>query len=152
MRGRNPRSDGDGGAFTVFTLLAIILLRVAGMPPWDAINHGMTGLSTGGFAVTDNSIATYGSRRIQVALLPIYYLLLRGRLEGFARDRQTQWLLLVIACGTTLAPLIMFTTDSLRSTAHDAITVTFQFVSAITCTDFSTTNLGSMWSRGRCCC
>ena len=59
------------------------------MPLWHAINHGMTGLSTGGFAVTDSSIAAYESLPIRLALLPImfvraiplpvYYLLLEGK-------------------------------------------------------------------------
>ncbi|MFB6121006.1 MAG: potassium transporter TrkG, partial [Halobacteriaceae archaeon] len=47
--------------FLLFTLVSICLLWLAGMPAWDAINHAMTGLSTGGFSVTDNSIATYDS-------------------------------------------------------------------------------------------
>lgn len=29
--------------------------------------------------------------------LPVYYLLLKGKLEGFATDRQTRWLLFVTA-------------------------------------------------------
>jgi len=50
------------------------LLWLAGMPIWDAINHAMTGLATGGFSITDDSIATYDSAMIDFALLPVMIL------------------------------------------------------------------------------
>ena len=46
--------------FLLFTFLSMGVLWLAGMPAWDAINHGMTGLATGGFSVTDASIGEYG--------------------------------------------------------------------------------------------
>ncbi|WP_222914463.1 TrkH family potassium uptake protein [Natrinema sp. SYSU A 869] len=144
------------GVFTTFTVLSIVLLWIAGMPPWHAIKHGMTGLSTGGFTVTDHSIATYDSLAIRLVLLPImfigaiplpvYYLLLEGNLDGFATDRQTRWLLFVTAAGTTLLAAYLVTADVYRSTVEGGVTVAFQFVSAITCTGFSTaTNMGTIW-------
>lgn len=50
-----------------FTLLSMALLWIGGMPIWHAINHGMTGLSTGGFAVTarasrPTTVSPYRSR------------------------------------------------------------------------------------------
>ncbi|TKX83044.1 potassium transporter Trk, partial [Halorubrum sp. SS5] len=45
-----------------------------GETAWQALNHAMTGLTTGGFSVTDNSIATYNSALVEAALLPIMVL------------------------------------------------------------------------------
>lgn len=42
--------------YLVYTLIAIILLALAGEPLWIAINHAMTGIATGGFTITDNSL------------------------------------------------------------------------------------------------
>ncbi|WP_413165109.1 TrkH family potassium uptake protein [Capilliphycus salinus ALCB114379] len=56
--------------YLLYTVASIILLRVAGMPWWDAINHGMTGISTGGFSIKDNSIGSYDPI-IQIATIPI---------------------------------------------------------------------------------
>ena len=66
------------------------------MPIWDAINYAMTGLATGGFSITDDSIATYDSAMIDFALLPVmilgsiafpvHYLILRGNLRNFYSD------------------------------------------------------------------
>ena len=57
--------------FILFTFGSILALWLAGMPIWGAINHGMTGLATGGFSITDNSIATYDSVAIDFTLIPI---------------------------------------------------------------------------------
>jgi trk system potassium uptake protein TrkH len=56
----------------------------------------MTGLATGGFSITDDSIATYDSAMIDFALLPVmilgsiaspvHYLILRGNLRNFYSD------------------------------------------------------------------
>ena len=144
------------GAFTAFTLLAIVLLWLAGMPLWHAINHGMTGLSTGGFAVTDSSIASYDSLAIHVTLLPImffgaiplpvYYLLLKGKIEGFATDLQTRVLLPICIAGALFVGMNLLITNTYDSPSRAAILATFQFVSAITCTGFSSaSSLGTAW-------
>lgn len=41
---------------------------------WQALNHAMTGLTTGGVSVTDNSIVTYNSPLVEAVLLPIMIL------------------------------------------------------------------------------
>ena len=46
--------------YLAYTAAAIAAFRLAGMPPWEALNHGLTGISTGGFAVTSDSFASYG--------------------------------------------------------------------------------------------
>ena len=61
-------------SISLLWLLSISLLWLAGMPIWDAINHAMTDLATGGFSITDDSIATYDSAVIDFALLPVMLL------------------------------------------------------------------------------
>ncbi|MFW5896013.1 MAG: TrkH family potassium uptake protein, partial [archaeon] len=85
--------------FLLFTFVSITLLWLAGMPIWGAINHGMTGLATGGFSITDQSIATYDSVAIDFALIPImilgsiafpvHYLILQGDIKNLYKDLQT---------------------------------------------------------------
>ncbi len=43
------------------TLLAVILLLAGGMGPFDAVNHGLTTASTGGFSTKSESIAWFTS-------------------------------------------------------------------------------------------
>jgi trk system potassium uptake protein TrkH len=143
--------------FLLFTVVSILLLWVAGMPAWEAINHGMTGISTGGFSVTDASIGTYDSAVIDVALVPvmiagsiafpIHYLMFKGDLRNVYRDAQTRWLLGLYVVGTVLLTAILLdgaVYDGIQETARFAL---FQFVSALSCTGFQTAGgLGTDWS------
>lgn len=142
--------------FLLFTFLSITLLWLAGMPAWHAINHGMTGLSTGGFSVTDQSIATYDSAVIDFALLPVmilggiafpvHYLILQGELRNFYRDLQTRWFFGFLAIGTAILTAMVFAGGPYDSLFAAFRYGSFQFVSALSCTGFQTaTNLGPDW-------
>ncbi|WP_181685440.1 TrkH family potassium uptake protein [Halorhabdus salina] len=133
--------------FLLFTFVSILALFLAGMPPWDAINHAMTGLATGGFSITDNSIATYDSALIDAALIPImllgsiafpvHYLILQGDLRNFYKDLQTRWVFIYMSVGSALlwAFLYVGPYDSPGAALRYGA---FQFVSAATCTGFQT--------------
>ncbi|MCD5409548.1 MAG: TrkH family potassium uptake protein [Methanocellales archaeon] len=54
--------------YLAFTIVAIAIFSIAGMPLWDAINHGMTGISTGGFTVVAGSISAYDSIAVEMAV------------------------------------------------------------------------------------
>lgn len=51
------------------TITAIIAFYIAGMPGWEAINHGLTGVSTGGFSITKNSFTDYNHAIKWIAIL-----------------------------------------------------------------------------------
>jgi trk system potassium uptake protein TrkH len=118
------------------------------MPLWHAINHGMTGLSTGGFSITDNSIATYDSALIDTAVVPImvmgsiafpvHFLMLRGDLRNLYTDLQTRWLFALFVLGSSLLTAMVFATGTYDSVARALRYGLFQFVSALSCTGFQT--------------
>ncbi|WP_254768463.1 TrkH family potassium uptake protein [Salinilacihabitans rarus] len=134
--------------FILFTFVAILLLWLAGMPIWDAINHAMTGLSTGGFSVTDESIATYDSAVIDFTLVPVmlagsiafpvHYLILRGDLRNLYRDLQTRWVFIYMSAGSLLLWALVYTSGTYDSPFEAFRYGLFQFVSAATCTGFQT--------------
>jgi trk system potassium uptake protein len=138
--------------FLLYTFVSIVALWGAGMPIWDAVNHAMTGIATGGFSITDNSIASYNSVSIEFVLMPImllgaisfaiHYEMMRGNGRFLWRDFQTRWLFLIVMLGVFLLTLenlrLLGGLPSLRYSA-------FQFVSAITCTGFQTADLAP-WS------
>ncbi|WP_396612553.1 TrkH family potassium uptake protein [Haloferax sp. S1W] len=134
--------------FTLFTFISILALWLAGMPIWGAINHGMTGLATGGFSITDNSIATYDSIAIDFVLIPImllgsiafpvHYLILQGDLRNFYSDLQTRWVFGYMGIGSALLWGFLYFGGPYE-TPFDALRYgLFQFVSAATCTGFQT--------------
>jgi len=167
-----------GYSVLAFLVLFVAIFRAApdlplGEVGWQALNHAMTGLATGGFSVTDNSIATYNSPLVEGVLLPImalgaiafpvHYVVLRDRELGeLIRDLQTRWLLVLFVVGSV--PLSVqnlgLLTDAfegawvgvpalgLSPEQVDAVRdSTFQFVSALSCTGFQSAPIGA-WSAG----
>ena len=138
--------------FFLYTFISVIALWGAGMPMWESINHAMTAIATGGFSVTDNSIASYNSVAIELVLIPImllgaisfavHYEMMRGNGWILWRDFQTRWFLILAAIGIAILTLenlgVIGGFQSLRESA-------FQMVSSITCTGFQTADL-STWS------
>lgn len=142
--------------FILFTFISIGVLWLAGMPTWDAINHAMTGLSTGGFSVTDQSIATYDSPLIDFALIPImilgsiafpiHYLVLEGHLENIYADLQTRWVFGFFGVGTAALTAILYLDGPYESLFQAFRYGSFQFVSAASCAGFQTAmSIGTEW-------
>ncbi|SFS91616.1 TrkH family potassium uptake protein [Halostagnicola kamekurae] len=134
--------------FLLFTFVSILLLWAVGMPIWGAINHGMTGLSTGGFSIMDNSIATYDSAAIDFALLPVmllgsiafpvHYLILQGDLRNLYTDLQTRWVFIYMSVGTIALTGMIYATGTYDTLFSAFRYGSFQFVSAATCAGFQT--------------
>jgi trk system potassium uptake protein TrkH len=163
----------------VVLFVAIVLSDYGSQLPlweagWQALNHAMTGLSTGGFSVTDNSIATYDSPLIEGVLLPVmslgaiafpvHYVVLRdldpGELVG---DLQTRWLFVAFAVGVVVLSTqnVIALTDAFTPTGWVGLSSvgvapaqgdalrdsTFQWISALSCTGFQSAPIGR-WSDG----
>jgi len=146
---------------------------------WQALNHAMTGLTTGGFSVTDNSIATYNSPLVEGVLLPImilgaiafpvHYVVLHDRdLRELIEDLQTRWLLILLGLGVVVLSLQNVLTVPMTSDAFSTATFlpelaqllgpqqtdalrdsTFQWVSALTCTGFQSAPIGRWVAGGK---
>ena len=143
--------------FLLFTIIGVISLVILGaltpdgMDPWQSLNHAMTGIATGGFSVTDDSMTSFGTIS-QIAILALmvagavafaaHYDLLKGRIRKFLSDVQFRALIALIILGVlglTFANLQFYGDDIIRSLKYSG----FQFTSAITCTGFaSVENLG----------
>ena len=144
------------------TVASVVLLYAVGMPPWDAINHAMTGLATGGFSVHAASIGHYGSPLIEYAVVPVmvagsiafpvYYAVFQGDLRQLYRDLQTRWVFLWFAAGSAVLALVLHLNgqyDTLEETVRVSL---FQFVSATSNAGFGTATIGAgteqVWGSG----
>ncbi|WP_165674947.1 TrkH family potassium uptake protein [Metapseudomonas otitidis] len=86
--------------YIALTLLGILAFWLAGMTPFDAVNHAMSLISTGGFSTSDNSIANWKQPAVHwVAVvvmmagsLPftLYVATLRGHRKALLRDHQVR--------------------------------------------------------------
>jgi trk system potassium uptake protein TrkH len=147
--------------FLIYTIIGIISLYIIGvitkdgMNLWESINHAMTGIATGGFSVTDDSIAGFGIvSQIAIIILMIFggiafsahYDLLKGKIKKFLSDPQFKAMILLFLMGIfslTFININFFNWDLLNNINISS----FQFISALTCTGFSSVESLSNWSE-----
>jgi len=142
--------------FILYSIIGIFVLWLigffdpsGGMSAWESLNHAMTGLATGGFSVTSDSITGYSSiTQIAVIVLMLFgaiafaahYDLLKGRIKSFLSDAQFKAIIVLIifgVIGLTFVNLETYGYNVLGSLKFSG----FQFISAITCTGFASVDL-----------
>ncbi len=137
--------------YLALTGMAIGVLWLLGMTPFDAVNHAMTTLATGGFSTRAESIGYYNSLPIEAALIvfmsigatsfAVLYPLFRGKAGPLLSDVQFRAFLAIVALGVGGLGVEFYIqgsgpADSLRVSA-------FQFVSAISGTGHQTAPIDS---------
>ena len=132
------------------------------MPVWDAINHAMTGIATGGFSVHAASIGHYGEPIIEYAVVPVmvagsiafpvHYLIFKGEVRNFYADIQTRWVFIWFSVGTVALTVVLYTTGQYSSFEETFRVAVFQFVSGASNAGFGTAAIGGgaerVWSAG----
>lgn len=137
--------------YLLYTALSVVLLALVGMPWWEAINHGFTGIATGGFAITGGSLGIY-STSVKLAIVLIMItgaisfsvhsrLLTQRQFVALWQDtrHRTLWFLLIIG---TLALLLEHYWFAGSLLWVDSL---FQWTSALTTCGFSTVEI-KQWS------
>jgi len=142
--------------YSVYTLLCMILLYVAGMGLFDALNHSFTALSTGGFSTHDSSIAFFQDKPLVAPVLMLFMLV--GSISFFVHFRLFElhpsslleniefryMTALIVLASLTLTVLIPLQDSSQMLKAP--LEAGFQCVSAMTTTGFSTADI-SKWTE-----
>lgn len=132
------------------TLGGVIVLHLAGMGTFDAVNYALSTVSTGGFSTDSNSVAAFDSWAVELAItagmvlagtnFAIYYIVIQrglGRAVGNAE--------LVTYLGVILASTIFITADLYASDYRASLAIAFrealfQSASLTTGTAFSTSD------------
>jgi trk system potassium uptake protein TrkH len=88
------------GIYSLLTLLGFLAFWAAGMTRFEAINHAMSMISTGGFSTSDNSMANWQQPAVHwVAVLfmilgslpfTLYVASIRGNRKALLRDHQVR--------------------------------------------------------------
>lgn len=139
--------------YVFLTVLCAISYYIAGMSLFDAINHAMTTLATGGYSTSDSSMGNFDS--LWIHWIAIIFMLLGGlpfvlyvrsiqqrSLRSFA-DQQVKAFIatLVLSSGLIILYKIVHHSESFT----DAVTeVTFNVVSVVTTTGFASTDY-TLW-------
>jgi trk system potassium uptake protein TrkH len=148
-----PRTRSLAGALVLIygglTLGCLLAYMLAGMSLFDAANHAMTTVSTGGYSVYDDSLAHYESSPILLIAslfmvagsLPfaLYIQVVRGRFKRFFQDEQVRGFL------SFLAVTILLLTSWLAYSSDENIlnsftAASFNVVSIVTTTGYVSTD------------
>ena len=148
--------------YLAYTLIETFLLYVAGMSFFDAINHAMSTLSTGGFSTKNNSIAFWNDNPL-IQYIIVFFMFLAGTnfvLSYFAFTRKFQKIFkdeefrlyirfilffsILVSIAIFSSPYIVssFSVEGIESPFRAII---FQVVSVITTTGFVTADF-SQWT------
>ena len=137
--------------YTGYTVFGLFLLRATGMTWWAALNHSMSAISTGGFSITDGSMAPYSSAvKLAVMLLMILgavsfsvhdKLISQRRISALWQNRQHVFLFGLLAIGSLVVGL-----EHHRFIGRFAwVDSAFQWVSALTTCGFASDSI-QVWS------
>ncbi|MFF7707932.1 TrkH family potassium uptake protein [Pseudomonas sp. NPDC007930] len=99
--------------YVLFTLLGTLAFWLAGMSGFDAVNHAMSAISTGGFSTSDQSLAKWQQPAVHwvavvvmiLGSLPftLYVATLRGNYRALWRDEQVRgFIALLLVCWAVL--------------------------------------------------
>lgn len=120
------------------TLVLIILLKLGGMPLFDAMLHAFGTAGTGGFGIKANSVAYYDNSYIYYVLafsmlifavnFNLYYALLLRKFKEIFRSEELRWFLGIVAAATAV---ILFDTRNIYDSFPQQLRDVFFTVSSI---------------------
>ncbi|MFP4356174.1 MAG: TrkH family potassium uptake protein [Phycisphaerae bacterium] len=139
--------------YLVFTAGAIGLMMLVGLGWWEAVNHGLTGIATGGFTIHGEGFAAYstGPKLAMVAIMLLgamsfsihHSVLRRGNLRCLIAETQMKTFWIMLVAGTAGISAIVY----LRGEGETWVDILFGWVSAMTTCGFSSTDHNE-WPSG----
>lgn len=137
--------------YVLLTILDFLFLFTGGMPLFDAVCTAFSTAGTGGFSVTNASIAAYSPYLQKVTTVfmllfgvnfSCYYLLLIGQVKSVFKDEELRlYLGIMLVCIALITWNIWGLYDTVEETIRHAA---FQVVSVMTTTGFVTTDF-DLW-------
>lgn len=142
--------------YVVLTLLCALLYRAFGMDTFNAVNHALSTISTGGYSTSDSSFAQFASPALHwigivfmilgASPFVLYLRALKHRsLAPLLADRQLRGMLLMMAGMSASLALVVWQAGD--SSIGQALTLaTFNLVSVITTTGFASADY-TLWGN-----
>lgn len=121
--------DTTGALFRLYfalTIIATLLLWGAGLSLFDAVNHAMSAIGSGGFSTYNDSAGHFDSLPVELALslfmflsggsFALYYQAYRKGLHVFRQNNEFRVYALLV-----FTAVVIITTDLVRATGEDAL-------------------------------
>lgn len=150
-----------------YTLAETILLKLAGMSFFDAVNHSMATLSTGGFSTKNASLAYWNDKPVIQYIVILFmflagtnfvlsYFAFKGKVQRVLKDDEFKYYFRFILVFTIICALVVFFQAEVTSSAYHPMVwgrgesawrhSLFQVISVITTTGFVTADFTSWTS------
>ena len=139
--------------YVILTISGFISLLFAGMGYFDGLIHILSGISTGGFSLYNDSIGHYQSLPIYLTLalfmflgavsFPVYYKITKSGIKEFFRDIQVKTLFIIVIISSCLFFI------NFGSHIKNLGDVVFQGVTSITQTGFNTVNIQALSDKSK---
>lgn len=138
--------------YILFTVLQVILLVIGNVPLFDSVNIALSTVSTGGFAIKNDSLVSYGSYAQNVTLVfmtlcsmsfSIFYCLIAREFLRIKRNRELRvFVVLVLSVALLIG---ISSVGSFASVGEAARHSLFQVISIISTTCYVSVD-ASLWS------
>lgn len=142
--------------YLVLVLIQSLLLLAGGMPLFDALCHAFGTVSTAGYSTKNASIGHYNSTWIEWITIifmflggmtfMIHYYILKKDWEPVRNNTEIRWYIGFVVFLSALATLILWFTGSYNSLFDSVRHATFQVVSILTTTGFTTADY-ELWPQ-----
>ncbi|MDR2472482.1 MAG: TrkH family potassium uptake protein [Tannerella sp.] len=139
------------GVYILLTVISALLLWAGPMDWFDALNHAMSSISTGGYSTRNAGVSFWNSPYTEFILmltmclgslkLPLFFFALKGDVAQLRKDEETRWFLfyILIMIALTICVLIF---NGYRNGNIDILTSVrkgaFQVISLASTTGFTT--------------
>ena len=143
--------------YSLITLVFMWLLFFAGMSPFDALNHAISAVATGGFSTHDQSVSYFNSATIETILIagmvvgslpfPLYVHAVFGNRRSFSITRYGQVVaFLRVLCVATLAVTLWNWSTNDMSFLYALRVSAFNITSVITTSGFMSADFATWGS------
>ncbi|CAN5682219.1 TrkH family potassium uptake protein [soil metagenome] len=132
------------------TIGGMVVLSILGMTLFEAVNHSLTTVATGGYSTRQGSIGSFDSWAIELAIVigmllsgtnfALYYVASQGRWTRVFRNPELRAYLGVAAAGTVIMTISLYFLGFRQSFILAFREALFQSVSLLTGTAFSAAN------------
>jgi trk system potassium uptake protein TrkH len=144
--------------YATLTVLGLAAYWIAGMSLWEAVNHGLTTVATGGFSTRSASLGAFDSVAIEVVAIvfmaagginfAFYWLVLRSPERLWPQAAEVRAYVVVLLIGTAIATVVLTSDEELPfwEALRDA---GFTVTSVVTSTGFITADFNEWHDFGR---
>lgn len=139
------------GIYVIITITEIILLKIAGLPFFDAAIHTFGTVGTGGFSNMNTSVGAYNNLSVEVIItiftfvcganFALYYQVFKGDLKAPFRDEEFRFYSGVVIFSIILITINLYG-DVFNSLWESLRHSSFQVVSIISTTGYTSTDFG----------